>query len=204
MNKMDSVGQGRSPRWDALALLIVLLVGGVVLIVEGYSFTGQLSYVATGSSTGTPDLQIATGSTYTAWSMSLSNTAREMWNVSLTWTTQGNDTIIIEDANMGTIYMRESDYLQGYGTATTGHYFDLLPGSSHRLELLIINDNANPQILTNSSVKFTEWSYPALTLGQDLIYLGFIALIAGVLVSLWAGMFFKRAAKAPPVGPGSS
>jgi hypothetical protein len=176
----------------AIAVLTALLILGVAFIAEGSSLEGRLSFVAKGSSTGTPNQTIAAGSTYTAWSMPFSNTDREKWNMSFTWSAQGNETILLRDANTGATYWNESDFLVGQGTATTTHSFDLPPSPSHLLELRITNENSTSQVLTNSSVTYTEWRYANDSLGQALVFSGSAIIIAGVMVFLWVEGILRK------------
>jgi len=156
--------------------------------LAGEGMAGQRSYTPGNGITSLRPVEVAPLGNHTVWVMNLSNSLAEDWNMNVSFSFTGNSTMIVLDANDGTIYQRV-----GWGCISNGVplgpcgagwllHFTLPPGNNHNLQVIIHNNNTAMETLNDTSVSFSYVTYPNSVAGTYFSYLGGAVVIAGLLI----------------------
>jgi hypothetical protein len=190
-------------RSGIVAALLVIVLAGASLLLAGEAMAVQRNYTpGTGTSYPHPE-EIAPLGNHTVWTMSLSNSLAEDWNMNVSFAFTGNSTLIVLDANYGITYERLywGCNFNGVPVGPCGIgrqlYFTLPPGNNHNLQAIVHNNNTAIETLNDTSVSFSYVTHPNSVAGTDLSYFGGAVVTTGLLILVAGAVRSSRATVQP-------
>jgi hypothetical protein len=187
-------------RIGTLAMILIVLVAGCAIVVAAVNLAGAQAFnpgsLVTRS--GQPT-QVAPLGNYTIWSMPVSNSSPENWNVNISYGfSGGNHTTIIRDGNSGVVYtaVGESCISEGVPAGPCGEglglTFTLPPATNHDLEVVVHNNDAYVVSLNDTSVSYSYVAYPLAETASIMMYIGATVIAASLLTLGWKEHFLRR------------
>jgi hypothetical protein len=179
-------------------ILVFFLAAGAVLFWGSQVLAAQKDFYPGTILSSNNTVTVAPLANYTLWTMTVSNSLTETWNINTTYSFTGNTTLLILDADGGVTYRHGGMDCIFNGVppqpcgGTEGDYFAVTPGSNHDLEVLVHSNDTSPGVLNGTAVSYSYVTHPSADLAVNLEYAGGVFIVAGLIVFGWREEVLRR------------